>query len=460
MSHPRMCAHNQTFLSMKLTRQKVRVLVLASLAVILPFSAHAENATGLVDCFDFYRFGSVQTRIEPATASTVSGVPMTFSGTVVNENPYPIVDGALYVKVFANRAGVSDANGPDVVDEFLVKGGMAIPAGSSTSVTFQWAVPAYAKSGAYTLATFFSTSRKFNLSGLSFTDDVTGNRVPFTVSAEQKDSVRFEKSGATVAGIPYRFAAFPPVVSATATIPVSVVVRNDSARAERVTVSWSVSQWDAQLRENVVHEEEQAIDVPAHGKGVAKVEVKDTRYPVYLVKGTLKWRDTKSIVGIRFVRQDVERLRINFPGISHYPLRAGEQNTLFSCLHNSGMGSLVSGGKLDLTLTDERGSIVHEYTYEGDVSGSMMGVADSFVPTRDYANFSLDARLYRNGEFVDEAHLVYDCKVLDPGACPPNETSLDSLFEGITKEWQSSYTLLAGIIAVLIIGFLLRKKHS
>jgi hypothetical protein len=414
---------------------------------------------GVVNCFDFYRFGSVQADITAAVSGTVSGAPITFAGALKNTNPYPIVDGALYVKVFKKRGVGKDVNGPDVVDQFLVKGDIVIPANGSVPTSFVWKVPAYAESGDYQLATFFTTSRKFNLLGLSFTDDVVGNTVPFTVSGEQTGAVRFDKAGVTVAGQPYRFAAFPPRVSATSSVQIIAKVKNTSDSVQRAKLSWTIYQWDAQLRENAVQDiPTSSISIPAGGTLPVSVDITDAKYPVYLAVGTIQWGDTTSIVGIRFVRDGLDHMRINFPGVISYPLKAGQEDTIFSCLHNAGTSASVPDGRLDLTLSDMRGRVIHQFSYTGAVTGAMMGVADRFTPIRDYSSFVLDARLYRGNEFVDEAHLVYDCAALDPASCIADEDAplpSTSIADAIAQ-----YGILAiGVASLLVVVILAVAVH-
>ena len=408
-----------------------------------------------VSCFDYYTFGSVQANLTAPITSTVSGTSITFSGNLKNNNPYPIVDGALYVKVFKSRGSSNDGNGPDVVDQFFVKGDITIPANGSAPVSFQWKVPSYARSGDYSVATFFTTSRKFNLLGLSFTDDVVGNTVPFRVVGEQNTGVAFDKTGVTVGDQPYFFAAFPPRTDGSAPVAVKAKIRNTTTTAQTATVSWVIYQWDAQLRENAVQEETRQITVPAGGSADTSITVRDAKYPVYLAVGTLKWKDTQSIIGTRFVREGVDRTRINFPGVTNFPLNAGEENTLFSCLHNSGGSAVVPGGKLELTLTDAVGNLIHQYTYSGDVTGAMMGVAEKFTPEKTYDYFVLDARLFQGDTFIDEAHLVYDCEVIDPSLCKPHvaPTFLDSIIGSM----RNIAIIVLGVIILIVVLWIYRR---
>ena len=149
---------------------------------------------GTVNCFDYYHFGSVQVDITPTVGSAVSGTPITFTGMLKNANSYPIVDGEVYVKILRERGnGEKDSNGPDVVDQFYALENFNLPAGGSMPVTIPWNIPAYAASGNYKVATFFTVSHKFNLLGLPFTDDVVGNTANFRVSGEQSGVVGFKK---------------------------------------------------------------------------------------------------------------------------------------------------------------------------------------------------------------------------------------------------------------------------
>src|SRR3989339_1329531 len=61
---------------------------------------------GTVDCFDYYRFNSVQVDISPTHGATVPGTTIGFTGFVRNENSYPVVDGQVYVKIFRKGGDV------------------------------------------------------------------------------------------------------------------------------------------------------------------------------------------------------------------------------------------------------------------------------------------------------------------------------------------------------------------
>jgi hypothetical protein len=434
------------------------IILLISLFLAQPILAVAQEITdeeidapaipaNTVSCFDYYSFGSVQVHLNLPTTSTVSGANLTFTGTIENKNPYPIVGGALYIKVFKDRGATNDGNGPDVVDQFFVQQDVTLPANGSAPVSFTWRVPSHAVSGDYRVASFFTSGHKFNLLGLSFTDDVVGNTLPFKVLGEQEDSVTFDKKGVRINGNPYLFAAFPPHLSATEPAVVTARVVNTSDTDQKAKISWNVYQWDAQLQENRVQGEETEVTVPANGSAPVTITVTDDQFPVYLIVGTLTWNDTKSIIGARFVREGLDRLRINFPSVMAFPLVAGQENTLFSCLHNTG-DAVVPEGRIDLRLKDREGNVISEYRYDGDITGAMMGVASKFIPTETYDYFTLDAELYSAGTLVDQTHMTYDCKAIDPELCEP-ETNLWIML-----------AMTAGLAAAVILLLFIKRKLS
>lgn len=415
----------------------------------LPDGVLVPPASSTVSCFDYYHFGSVSADLVPSVSTVVSGTAITFSGVIKNNNPYPIVDGALYVKIFRDRGTGKDVNGPDVVDQFVVRDHISLPAQGTLPETFSWQAPAYGLSGTYKIATFFSVNKKYNLLGLTFTDDVVGNTSSFKIVGETQDTVGFDRTMVKVNGGTYRFAAFAPTISATSSATITATVSNTSAAPQQVQVDWRLYHWDAADSSNQITSQSTSVAVPAHSSKIVTFSTNDTRYPVYLLTGTVHYKDTASIINVRFVRTGIDRIRINFPAVTSYPLSAGSSTTLFSCLHNSGTSATVPNGRLKLSLTDDHGDLIHSYTYTGNVTSSMMGVADTFTPDKTYDRFTLDAKLYQGDTLIDSAHIAYDCATLAPALCAPASPS-SSLRASLAQK-----LLHLPILALLILAILL-----
>lgn len=373
---------------------------------------------GKLQCEDYYSFGSVSAKIGTDTGEVLAGTPVTFSGIVTNDNPYPIVDGALYVKVFRydEPEETLGLNGPSVVDQGFVLEDIGIAAGESVPVSFTWEVPAYAISGDYSLATFFTTSHKFNFSGLSFTDDVVGTDVHFTVFGEVESKVAFDKSAVTLNEELHAFANFPLRFTAEEPVAIAAPLVNTTAEDQEIDLEWKVYFWDAQLHEQQVEYSKETMMVPANGSIDAMHTVTDTTYPVYLVEVVASYKDTKSVLNIRFVREGVDRARLNFPSIMSYPLVAGEENTIFSCYHGIS-DSVIDGAELILSLVDSAGNTLFEKSYTGAVTSDMYAAADVFVSNTDETEFDLTATLSQNGTIVDTVTVPYRCGDIDQDLC-------------------------------------------
>ena len=407
----------------------------------------AATPVGTVNCFDYYHFGSVQVDVTPSVASAVSGVPITFTGKIKNANPYPIVDGSVYVKIFRERGdGSKDSNGPDVVDQFYAMDGLTIPANGQLPASITWNIPAYAELGQYRIATFFTVSHKFNLLGLPFTDDVVGNTADFKVSGELKTTVGLERRSdgrrraVSLRRVPAAGACKRPCHHRGDDYELHFAGRHRS------------SHLDAQQMERQRYEQRHR---DAHGAGNDTCGRTKTRLvfgigqPVSGLPAHRRFEmaGRSSIINVRFVRDGKDLTRINFPAVTSYPLTAGTPTTLFSCLHNAGSSDVVPNSSLVLTLLDQNGGIIHSYTYTGGVTGAMMGVADNFTPNRTYDTFKLEAQLYQGQNLVDQSEVSYDCHDLNPALCTTatGESDLQNVL----------ISLIELVASLLIIGALI-----
>ena len=426
--------------------------------VFLPVLALAQNTvsnSNTTSCFDYYKFGSVQATVESATNNTNAGSKINFTGTIKNANSYPIVNGTVVVKIFRkqNNSANMQKNGSDVVDQFIAKDNVSIDANTNQKFDFSWNVPAYAKSGDYQVVTFFTSGKEFNLLGLTFTDDIVGNTFDFKVNGQQKNIVEFDKNSAKINGIPYMFAAFPPIIDATKTGVLTANLLNETDQNQTVNVTWKTYWWDAERSENLLDTKTDSVDLSKGQTKNLSYTITDNTHSVYLVVVEVDYKDTKSILGARFTRSGIDIPRINFPAVTSFPLAAGSQTTLFSCLHSTSNND-VQSGSLSLKLEDPNGNIIHQYDYTGSITSAMMGVKDDFTPTKNYDKFSLVAELSQNGKVVDSAKMDYDCKNIDPSKCFTGFTA--------TKTDFSTLIIFAVLIILAIILFFIfeQRKHK
>jgi len=371
-----------------------------------------------VNCFDYYHFGSVQAHIILKSSNAVPGMSMNFSGSITNSNTYPVVGGTLYVKIMKVVSNVKEANGPDVIDEFAAMDNINIGANSSVPLAFTWHVPLYVTNGDYRVVTYFITDKKFNLSGLSFTDDVTGNSFDFNVvGSSEKTIVAFDKTSVTINSSPYFFAAFPPQVAPSDSAKIVAKIVNNTDASEVITMKWNLYNWDSINPDNFIRTIATSTFVEKHSSASVSLNIPDKDFPVYYLVGELDYRDTKSILNIRYVRAGVDKLKLNFPSVTQFPILNNASSTIFSCVYNSGTSSIVPNGKVVMQLKDSRGHVIDDYTYTGPITGSMMAVKDDFISKVTSDNFTLHTEVWQDGKISDQVDVVYNCSLIDPSKC-------------------------------------------
>ena len=367
---------------------------------------------GLSSCFDHYQFGSVPAVLSPSLSSVSQSATIGFTGTVTNQNAYPISDVTVIAKIFHNRTSL-DANGPDVVDEFPVATHVNLAAKQSLPITATWKVPKDADVGNYQIATYVISSERFELSGLIFTDDVTGGAANFKVIGNEVGTTRFVKDTAMMVGHHFGFAAFPPVIPAnTTSFPVTIDVGNTSSSTYVGTIAWSLYYWDDQLPSHLLNSTSENVQIAAHASTTATYMVTDTAHSTYYLVGVLTTAGgSKSIVGIRFTRANVNEPRINFVTL--------DGNTAVACVHSAGTAS-APDSQIKLSVTKDTwyspllqlvglGNVA-SVSYSGPIPGEIFAVT---APLSHLSgSYILRTSLYQNGKQVDTVNENYSCKDL------------------------------------------------
>lgn len=412
---------------------------------------------GAVNCFDYYKFGSVQVDVSPSVASAVSGIPITFSGKIKNLNSYLITGGEIYVKIFRKQGDQEKAmsNGNFLVDFFSVENDLNIQANEEKPIEFTWNIPNYIQSGEYQAVMFFVVNSRYNLLGLTFTDDVVGNSAEFSVIGETQGGVEFDKNSVKLNDRDYHFTAYPPRINPENSVNISTMISNATQQQQEADVTWSLYAWDSLLENKLIKKNSEKISLKTGEKKELLYDTSEASEPVYLLVVESVWKDSKSILFVRFVRDGIEKSRINFPGIVKFPIKNGEKNSLFTCAHNSGHGGLIENQKIILTLIDDKGKEIHKYSYQGGITGAMMGLKDDFIPDGNYDHVFLKTELYdQNNKLIDSSDSEYDCAKIDSKTCYSDSDKDISVVSSSEENSNRSNEILYFIFVLIFIIFL------
>jgi len=417
------------------------------------YTATTTNA----DCRDYYNLNGVAIDIKPRLIRTVAGAEMAFNGTVSNDNKYPIINGKLYAKIyrdidFKNSSNDTDS---DLVDTFVVLDKINLKAGEKLPVNFSWKIPIYSISGNYKLATYFLSSDKFNLAGLNFTDGTYGGLTGFSVKGQQTKIVSFDRGGTMVNGKIYP-ATYTSLQSATDPVVITIPVTNTTNITQAVLAVFNVYKWDTQSTENKIDTITKTVVIPA-GKTInVPISVKDNQFSVYYVESVLKYKDSKSILEVRFARDGVNMPRINFSSIVSYPLVAGKKNKIFSCFYNASSNNNPIDGKLKLDILKDDDTVVFSYEYDGKITANMEAITQDFVPKGSYNNFKIHASLFEGSKLVDEVYIPYSCNLIDQTKC--NNSAFDNMSS--SGGVKLLFEILGIIILLIIIILAIFKSKS
>ncbi len=442
------------------------ITVFCLLAAIAVFSGTgtakaADTADGQFNCFDLYKFGSVEVNLTAPTLTTTGGTQFNAKAHIENHNAYPVVDGSVYVKIFRlqDSASARRNDGDNVVDQFYAAKNINLGAHASLDKAFTWKVPTYAMSGDYRIVSYFLSADKFNLMGLPFTDDVHGGPLDFKVSGV-KGGITLDKNTVTVNGSPYSFVGIMKPVNSSKPVVIQATVINSSSEAVTIPVVARIYRWAQNEPDSHRSDLSQMVSLKAGEKKSITFMVTDQE-SLTLVAIEANYKDSKSILDVRFGRDGLSFPRINFPGLATYPLKAGQPATMFVCAHAAGVSSkagagepfVLQGAKIVLTLSDESGTVLNTYTYNGPLTGDMMGFKSSFVPKASTGNLVLKAEAYQGSVKLDSAVVHYSCATLGSAECAAIAGSDEGSEGGIHGSTPIAWIILGllGLLAIISI---------
>ncbi len=360
----------------------------------------------LVDCFDYYNFGSVKLSFDPDLKTIAVGNKITFSGFIKNESGHPIVKGMVLAKVM-RMDDFSPEDGPSLIaDQFVAVDKISIADNMKKYYSFSWNVPVNLKPGKYVLATYFISENKYNYAGLSFTEDVVGSLTEFNVTNNEiKEFVYFDRKKAFLNNEKHNFVGFIREFGPKETVKAGLSLVNETNENLQIPVKWKLYKWDAADEKNLLEEKTELIEIKPKEARQLSYLVTDTTEPVYYLVAEAKYKDAKSILGIRFARAGIDKVRINSPGVFGYPLEKEHFSRIFTCVHGVNESNMVTDNKLIMELLDKDGKVLGSWFYEGPITGAMMGLTGDIKVTDYLPNFKINSRLYHKNVIVDSSIL-------------------------------------------------------
>jgi len=421
----------------------------------------------IANCFDYYRFPSIQASFETVKEFYEPGQKVYFKGGLVNNNNYPIVDGYLFVRIARYNENYTQ-EGHDIVDEFFANSGpqgrekFYLEGGEEKETVFSWSAPENLAEGVYRVAFSFIVGKKMNMAGLSFTNEVVAGLTELEVkkSAIGAKRVFLEKSSFAVNGEKYNHIGLWPQLGKGAKVEVAGKLKNETSKKEKVRLVYDLYYWDGLDDKNKISSWSEDITVAPNSSHFFKYVIPKMDETVYFLRVTaIAVNNQKSIVNLRLLSEQ-ERPRINFFSPMKFPVLAGETMTNFVCFHNT--AGRAANGKVTMNVFDESGNKVETLGYEGEITGGIMAVKKETTAKKNYGYLRMTASVTgADGKVSDSYEMIYDCKNMDSenqDCVKIQEEKMKAAADADDSSDKKKITFgIAALAAILAGAFLLKK---
>jgi hypothetical protein len=418
-----------------------------------------------VNCFDYYKFQSVNVSVAPTKNTYNSGDHISFVGTVKNNNSYPIFDGNIYVRIGKiNPNYISEGN--FAVDEFVAVKNIALDKDELKPINFTWTAPPEIVTGEYNVDFFFSVGKKFNLGGLPFTNEIISSKAQFSVNSKSDKPVYLSRDNTKINGEKYNQIGVTPRVEFGEKMAISQPILNTSSAEKNIKIQYDLYWWDSLYEKDKISSSSEEVTLPAQSSKTLNYDIQKVEDSIYYLKITSDADGERSIVNIRMSSEKAHP-RMNFPAINKFPIRKGDQATLFSCFHNTSNQEM--NGSVTLSAFDKSGTEIGKMEYNGIFNVYMAADKKEFIAGKNLDWIRLEAKLQdEQGKIIDSYSAVYDCRLLGEGKCLGDDNGGDSaadLNSATPLDEKNTLVPIGAGLAVILIVFLSwliykRKKKS
>jgi hypothetical protein len=381
----------------------------------------------LANCFDTYRFGTGSIDITAGTEEDIykpyDAVEIT--GEIVNNNPYPIIDLTVRAKILRShpnpveqRALYTTVDDVIVLDNFILQSNQKIP------LQYLYFVPGDAPTGDYIIQYYVYNQDRFNLNGLSFTEDIIANQAEFRVEGKD-EHVYLDKTNITVGGKIHDTRAFITEHDLGKDIVVTIPLINPTPDEKRMEISYKLYSWDGILLDNLLEESIREINIAPNTKLEQEYIVRVKDHPVYYLEINSQLFDNqgnstkqeKTMAHIRFAIPYNNSPRINWVGVNKNPF-AEDQIELMTCIHNTSRSFYKQNIKVESIARDEKGRELTRIAYDGTVASNISGIKNKLNTNKKFNLVSIETNIYNSSnELIDNIITKYDCNEISPELC-------------------------------------------
>jgi hypothetical protein len=376
-------------------------------AIFLVLLSQIALALDDIDCFKYYEYGTgvVFRELMTEQKSYAPGEPAVITYSVLSQMNAPITEGSVRMDVFYN----DPVDGEQLIDEFYAGENINLMKGSQANKRIVWNVPLGARSGDYTLKTYFVVGKYFNLAGLTGAPyGAPAEVVNFQVKEPANpDTLYFSKKDTTVNGEAYDFSAPPRVYDGTISLKTKLV---NVGGAKEVKVRIQSYIWD-DLKDLPLSQytQEKTVTLQANGAQDISYDLSGLSAATYEITLSAQTEESKALMKVRAPVGGAKGM-ILYLGLDKFPLAKDDETSVFACYSTATDYSTSFTGTLKLEVLDEKGNVIAQDTGTVNmVPTPPQGKKVSFKPTAAQKTVTVRASLWddKNG-LQDTATVTYD----------------------------------------------------
>jgi hypothetical protein len=425
----------------------------------------------LANCFDAYNIPNIYVSVGLNKSSYKPSDIVEVRGSISNNNPYPIIDTAINVRILRAHPNPVDKSVKYItVDDQIIRKNITLKSNDKYSFDFNYFLPTNAPSGEYMVQYYIYNQDRFNLAGLSFTGDIIGNTTTFNVEGVGQH-IYLDNTNITIDGKKYESDSMEAMlqVEGNKTIPIKIPLVNPESISKNMEVNYKLYKSDYLLGSNLLEEKSQQVTVPANGKIDLEYSIETSTDPVYYIVitsnalGELETDAirTKTMSDIRFSVEGENTPKINWVGLDKYPFQEGEEVKLVTCLSNVLYKIDKNEFKFKSIVKDSKGKELTKIEYEGEIVPSIRGLMNKFIATNNnnINKITIETSLYNsNDEMIDSITTIYDCNELSPELCNKDKSTTSNIF----SDNRNTLYIIAIVLGVIFIstGIIIVKKYN
>lgn len=394
-------------------------LGLAAFCLGLPILALAADSSSIIECEQYFRYGSLEMAISASPGEYKPGDSVKFSGTVKNNNNYSLAEGEIFVKIFRRDAKKGEAeNGEFQIGEFSALGGINIEPGKVKNVEFEYKLPQGLSDGEHLAQFFFLAAGRYTQAGMPFNVATPGSASSFFITSLSDQALYFDKDKVKINDKDYFFRAINPSLEKDKPITVKAILKNPADTKAIVNLTKELFYWDPTYAGNKLDSRQEEIEIPAGENKEITYIINKADQSVYYVRFTASSNLGETMIGIRPAVAGIFQPKINYAGLLSFPLIKNQKAVYFACFNNTSQDS-QENGEVDVVLKSADGNnILSERKYAGVIPGRVIGIAQEFIPSENQGSVILETTLKNSaGKVVDSVKQTYNCDSFLPGFC-------------------------------------------